>query len=163
MAEFRGATKLNIRVEGLEELQAQFNRLGKMPKKYLNKAGREGIDPIVRQVKASAPKGKTGNLKKSIKKMMETPNKRNKGVYRLRYDPKFNNAFQKPTTGIYGGKLPHAYIPASVEYGYKGKDGHVAVKTMHWADKIVQSNQNDSMKTVVDSLNDSIDILLRSR
>jgi hypothetical protein len=163
MAEFRGATKLGITVEGLPELQAQFERLGKMPKKYLNKAGREGIDPIVRQVKASAPKGKTGNLQKSIKKQMETPNKRNKGVYRVAYDPKFNDAFQKKTTGIYGGQLPHAYIPASVEYGYKGPKGHVAVKTMHWADKVVQSHQNGAMKTVVDSLNDSIDILLKSR
>ena len=95
MAESRGATKLGIRVEGLEELQAQFNKLGRMPKKYLNKAGREGIDPIVRQVKASAPKGKTGTLKKSIKKKMETPNKRNKGVYRLHYDPKYTDISEK--------------------------------------------------------------------
>jgi hypothetical protein len=161
MAEFRGATKLNIKVEGLEELQAQFNKLGKMPKKYLNKAGRDGIDPIVRQAQASAPKGKTGTLKKSIKKKMETPNKRNKGVYRLSYDPKFTDQFRKPTTGIYGGRTPEAYYPASVEYGYKGAKGHVAVKTMHWADKVVQSNQNNSMKIVVDSLNNSIDILLK--
>lgn len=161
MAEFRGATKLNIKVEGLEELQAQFNKLGKMPKKYLNKAGRDGIDPIERQVRASAPKGKTGNLKKSIKKKMETPNKRNKGVYRLWYDPKFTDQFRKPTTGVYGGRTPEAYYPASVEYGYKGENGHVAVKTMHWADKTIQSNQNNSMKKVVDSLNNSIDILLK--
>lgn len=162
MAEIRGATKLGIAVEGLPELQAQFNKLGKMPKKYLNKAGRDGMDPILRQVKASAPKGKTGNLKKSIKKKMETPNKRNKGVYRLRYDPKFNDVFQKPTTGIYGGMIPHAYVPSSVEYGYRGKGGrHVAVRTMHWAEKAVENNQNNSMKIVVDSLSDSIDILLK--
>ena len=71
MAEIRGATKLGITVEGLPELQAQFNKLGKMPKKYLTKAGREGIADSERAVVAMAPKGKTGNLKKSIKKKME--------------------------------------------------------------------------------------------
>jgi hypothetical protein len=163
MAEIRGATKLGIRVDGLPELQAQFNKLGKMPKKYLTKAGREGIADTERQMKAAAPKGKTGLLKRSIKKKMETPNKRNKGVYRLRYDPKFNNNFQKPTTGKYGGKTPYAYYPSSVEYGYLGEKGHVKVKTMYWAEKIVRSNQNSSMKKVIDSLNDSIDTLLKSR
>lgn len=164
MAEFRGATKLGIRVDGLEELQAQFNKLGKMPKKYLTKAGREGIDPIVRQAKALAPKGKTGVLKKSIKKKMETPNKRNKGVYRLHYDPKYTDDFRKTTTGAHGSKWPYAYYPASVEYGYLGPGKrHVPVKTMHWANKVVSSHDSSSMKIVVDSLNDSIDALLKSR
>jgi len=161
MAEIRGATKLGITVEGLPELQAQFNKLGKMPKKYLTKAGREGIADSERAVVAMAPKGKTGNLKKSIKKKMETPNKRNKGVYRLRYDPKFTDAFRKPTTGVYGGKTPEAYYPASVEYGYLGEAGHVAVKTMHWANKALQSTEQSSMKKTVDSLNDSITQLLK--
>lgn len=163
MAEIRGATKLGITVEGLPELQAQFERLGKMPKKYLNKAGREGIANTERQVKAMAPRGKTGNLKKSIKKKMETPNKRNKGVYQLRYDPKFNDVFQKKTTGVYGGKLPHAYIPSSVEYGYKGPNGHVAVKTMHWSDKALRGTETSSMQKTVNSLTESIDTLLKSR
>jgi hypothetical protein len=163
MAEVRGAWKVGMTVEGLEELQAQFNKLGRMPKKYLTKAGREGIANDVRDAKTFAPTGDTGNLKKSIKKKMETPNKRNKGVYRLTYSAKFNDAFQKKTTGIYGGKLPHAYIPSSVEYGYKGKKGHIAVKTMHWADKVLRKNEGSSLKKVVNSLNDSIDELLKSR
>ena len=67
MAEVRGASSVNVRVEGLEELQAQFNKLGRMPKKYLTKAGRDGIADDLRDVKASAPVGKTGTLKKAIK------------------------------------------------------------------------------------------------
>lgn len=161
MAEIKGATKLNIKVEGLEELQAQFNKLGKMPKKYLTKAGRDGIADSERMVKAMAPKGKTGNLKKSIKKKMETPNKRNKAVYRLRYDPKYTDVFRKKTTGAYGSKWPYAYYPASVEYGYLGPNGHVKVKTMHWADKALQSTEQGSMQKTVDSLNNSLDILLK--
>ena len=163
MAEVRGAWKVGMQVEGLEELQAQFNKLGRMPKKYLTKAGREGIANDVRDAKTFAPTGDTGNLKKSIKKQMETPNKRNKGVYRLTYSAKFNDVFQKPTTGKYGGTLPHAYYPASVEYGYLGKHGHIRVKTMYWSDKILRKNEGSSLKKVLNSLNDSIDELLRSR
>ena len=79
MAEIRGATKLGITVEGLPELQAQFNKLGKMPKKYLTKAGREGIADSERSVKAMAPKGKTGNLKKSIKRKWKPRTNETKG------------------------------------------------------------------------------------
>jgi hypothetical protein len=161
MAEIRGATKLGVTIVGLPELQAQFERLGKMPKKYLTKAGREGIADSERMVRAMAPKGETGNLKKSIKKKMETPNKRNKGVYRLRYDPKFTDAFRKPTTGVYGGKVPYAYYPSSVEYGYLGEKGHVKVKTMHWADKALRSTERSSMQKTVNSLTQSIDTLLK--
>lgn len=161
MAEIRSASKFGITIVGLPELQAQFEKLGKMPKKYLNKAGREGIADSERIVKSMAPKGKTGNLQKSIKKKMETPNKRNKGVYRLQYNPKFNAVFQKKTTGVYGGKLPHAYVPSSVEYGYLGPNGHVKVKTMHWADKALRGTERSSMQKTVNSLNDSIDILLK--
>ena len=161
MAEVRGASSLNVRVEGLSELQAQFNKLGRMPKKYLNKAGREGIADDLRDAKSFAPKGKTGTLKKAIKKKMETPNKRNKGVYRLTLDAKFTNEFKKDTTGIYGGRTPYAYYPSSVEYGYKGKHGHVKVKTMYWADKVLRRNEQSSLKKVIDSLSESIDTLLK--
>ena len=163
MAEIKSATKFGITIVGLPELQAQFERLGKMPKKYLNKAGREGIADSEKAAQAMAPKGKTGILKKSIKRKLETPNKRNKGVYRLQYNPKFTDHFRKPTTGVYGGRTPEAYYPASVEYGYLGKGGHVKVKTMHWADKALRSTERSSMQKTVNSLTDSIDTLLKSR
>ena len=154
MAEIRGASKLGITVEGLPELQAQFNKLGKMPKKYLTKAGREGIAQILKDSrKPMAPTGKTGNLKKSIKKKMETPNKRNKGVYRLRYDPKFTHCFSESQLQAFMVvQFQKLIIPASVEYGYLGEAGHVAVKTMHWANKALQSTEQSSMKKTIDSL-----------
>jgi hypothetical protein len=163
MAVIRGADSLNIRVEGLKELEAQFARIGKMPKKHLTRAARKGMDPTLKDARASAPVGKktttSGTLKKSIKKKMETPNKRNKGVYRLAYDPKFTDIFRKPTTGVYGGVTPEAYYPNSVEYGYLAKHGRVAGK--YNMAKAVARNTAKSGKLVVDSLNDSIDELLR--
>jgi hypothetical protein len=159
MAIVRGAIGLNIRVEGIEGLEAQFARIGKMPKKYLTKSAKAGMADPERQAKADAPVGKTGNLKKSIKKKMETPNKRNKAVYRLRYNPEMTPLFLKKSSGAYGGKPPKAYYPASVEYGFKTKKGKVAGQ--YNMAKAIQQHQESSLKKVVDSLNDSIDTLLR--
>ncbi len=163
MAQVRGA---NFEITGLAELDAQFARIGKMPKKYLTKAAREGINDPLRAVKALAPVGKKtttkGTLKRSIKKKMETPNKRNKGVYRIHYDPKFTDVFHKPTTGAYGGETPYAYYPASVEYGYKGKGGkHITPKTQYWLNKTLERFEKSSAQKVVDSLNNSLTQLLK--
>lgn len=105
LANIRGTNKFNIRVEGINELDAQFARIGKMPKKYLTKAAREGMAGSLAAVRMNAPTGKTGNLKKSIRKKLETPNKRNKGVYRLWYDPKFNDVFQRKLQAYMAVKL----------------------------------------------------------
>ena len=163
MAEIRGISGFNIQVEGLEQLQAQFERIGKMPKKYLSKAAREGMADPERTAKANAPVGKgtktRGSLKKSIKKKMETPNKRNKAVYRLRYDPKFTPVFLKPSSGAYGGKPPRAYYPASVEYGFKKKGGGKVPGQYNMA-KAIQQHQGQSLQKIVNSLNDSLNKLL---
>ena len=58
MAEIRGISGFNIKVEGLEQLQSQFEKIGKMPKKYLSKAARAGMADPERTAKANAPVGK---------------------------------------------------------------------------------------------------------
>src|SRR4051812_8215354 len=118
MAVVRG---FSARVEGLEELESQFGRIGKMPKKYLTRATKEGMAGPLADAKANAAVGETGILKRSIVRKMETPNKRNKTVYRLMYSPKYTDHFLKDTTGVYGGKTPKAFYPNSVEFGYKTK------------------------------------------
>lgn len=162
MAQIRGA---EFKVEGIAELEQQFARIGKMPKKYLNRAGKLGIADTLRDAKSSAPVGKNtktrGTLKKSITIKMETPNKRNKGIYRLRYNPKFTPIFRKPTTGKYGGWTPYAYYPASVEYGFPTKVGRVPGQYNMM--KAIDRNSKASAKKVVDSLNDSITELLNKK
>lgn len=166
MAYVRGADKLNIRVEGLEELQAQFDRVQKIPKKYLTKAAKEGMAGPLKDAKANAPVGKKtetrGTLKKSIRQKMETPNKRNKAIYRLRYDPKYTETFLKTAKrpGLYGGKSP-AYYPASVEYGFKTKKGKVAGQ--YNMARAISKHNKDSLRKVIKSLDGSIDTLLKSR
>jgi hypothetical protein len=156
MAEIRG---WNAEIVGLKELDAQFERIGKIPKKYLTRAAKAGMRGPLADARANAPVGETGVLKKSIKQKMETPNKRNKSVYRLAYSTKYTDHFRKPTTGIYGGRTPFAYYPASVEYGYKAKNGRVQGKYfMNWA---IQKNEGSSLQIVVDKLNEAIDDLTK--
>jgi hypothetical protein len=161
MAVVRGATQLGIKVEGLQELQAQFNKLGKMPKKHLTKASKAGSDGPLREAKGSAPTGETGLLKKGLQRKMETPNKRNKTVYRIRWNPNYTNNYLKPTTGAYGGKTPFAYYPHSVEYGFKGKYGRIETKHYHFVTKAIERTEAQSLKKIVNSLNDSIDQLTK--
>lgn len=159
MAVVRGRGPMfHASVIGLEELEAQFERIGKLPRKEMTKAAKSGMNPLLKKVRDAAPRGKTGNLKRSLRFLRETPNKRNKAVYRIAYSPKFNEFFQKPTTGIYGGQTPHAYYPNSVEYGYKNAKGHVAGK--FFMDKTIRANETSTVQRVTKSLNDSIDSLL---
>lgn len=161
MAFVRGAT---FEIKGMAEVQAQFERIGKMPKKYLTKAAREGIADPLKDAKASVPVGKgtktSGNLKKSIKKKMETPNKRNKGVYRITYDASMTKGFLKPTTGTYGGVTPFAYYPASVEYGFPTRGGK-RVPGQYNIKKAIERHEKASTQKIVDSLSKSIEQLLK--
>ena len=157
MAEVRGAT---FEIKGLAEVQAQFERIGKMPKKYLTKAAREGIADPLKDAKASVPLGKTGNLRKSIKKKMETPNKRNKGVYRITYNANMTDLFLKPTTGTYGGVTPFAYYPASVEYGFPTRGGK-KVPGQYNIKNAIERHEKSSTHKIVDSLSKSIEQLLK--
>jgi hypothetical protein len=162
LAEIRGASTVKIRVEGLQELQAQFDRIGKMPKKHLTRAAKLGAKDPLRQAKANVKVGKytktRGSMRKSLQMKMETPNKRNKTVYRIRFNPKFTDVFlKKGGSGVYGGRDP-AYYPHSVEYGRKGKKGRVSGK--YWIAKAIRQHQQSSMQKIVDSLRKSIDELL---
>jgi hypothetical protein len=159
MAGIRGAT---FSVEGITELEAQFGRIGKMKKKYLNKAAREGIDPTLQKVKSAAPTGKTGMLKKGIRKKLETPNHRNKSVYRINWNPKYSESYYKPSDGSYGGEPPKAFYPYSQEYGFlnsKGTKTHT--RWYHFASNVLKQEEQASAKRVVDSLSHSIDEIIR--
>jgi Bacteriophage HK97-gp10, putative tail-component len=159
MAVIRGS---NISVEGLSELESQFARIGKMKKKYLNKAAKEGINPTLEKVKAAAPRGKTGMLKRGIQKKMETPNHRNKSVYRMRWNPKYAEAYQKPSSGAYGGEPPKAFYPYSQEYGFLNKSGQKThTKWYHFASNVLKQEETSSAERVVKSLSQSIDEIIR--
>lgn len=164
MAEIRGSSQVGITVRGLPELQRQFDRVSKFPKKILTKAAKEGMAKPLATAKANAPVGKgetKGTLKKGIKAKMETPNKKKKSVYRIYWNAKYSDIFRKvpKRPGLYGGKSP-AYYPQSVEWGYKAKKGKVQGKYFV-RDAIIQ-HQQDSLQKIVDKLNQGITDLINS-
>jgi hypothetical protein len=159
MAYIRGAT---FGVVGIEDLEAQLRRVGNMPKKYLNRAAKAGSAHTLAAVKADAPRGKTGLLKKGVSQKMETPNKRKKSVYRIRFNPKFSESYYKPSSGAYGGQPPKAYYPYSIEFGFLGRSGQ-KIHTKHWqfAKKAIEKTETQSAELVIKSLGQSIDELTR--
>jgi hypothetical protein len=145
---------------GLERLEEQFRALGKFPKKSLTKAAKAGREAPLAMAKDKAPR-KTGVLKKGIKPVMETPNKRTKTVYRLVFDRKYNDVFQKPikNVGIYGGKKDTGYYPVSMEYGFKTKYGFRHGE--RFIAKAIEHTERSSAQKMVNVLNHEIDNLLR--
>lgn len=147
---------ITFEVYGEEEVKEAFKRIGKMPKKYLTKAAKLGMAKPLADARRAAPKGETGMLKKGIKATLETPNKRNKAVYRLNWNKKYSSHFIKPikNPGIYGGKEDQAYYPQSVEWGFPTKYGRT--QGLYFVRDAIEKNQRGSLQKVIDSLWDSI-------
>ncbi len=78
----RLAMSIGFRVEGLEDLERQFDRLADTSKrKVMMKALNAGIQPIKKEAKARAPE-RTGLLKKNIRsKQMRYTEKPAVGIY----------------------------------------------------------------------------------
>jgi hypothetical protein len=155
-----GVRGTNWELVGLDRLEAQFRTLGKFPKKSLTKAAKAGREAPLAMAKEKAPR-KTGTLKRGIKPIMETPNKRTKTVYRLVFDRKYNDVFQKPikNVGIYGGKKDTGYYPVSMEYGFKTKYGFRFGE--EFVKKAIEHTERSSAQKIVNVLNEEIDKLLR--
>lgn len=149
---------IQISVEGLAELQAQFDSLGKIPTASLVKAAKAGLAAPLALSKATAPVGETGMLKRGIHAIRETPNKRKKAVYRVFWWAKYSDFYRKPTSGIYGGQTPNAYYPQSVEWGYPTAKGHKEGR--YFVKNAIVATQSGSLQKIIDTLNSELDKLL---
>lgn len=166
LANIRGAIGESIVVEGLQQLQEQFDNLGqKFPKKSLTKAAKAGSAAPLQRAKQNiknSNKPTSGAMKRGLKRVMETPHKRDKSVYRLWFDKKLAEIYlgkKIVNVGIYGGKRDHGFYPISAEYGYKGKRGKVAGK--EWIKSAIEATQTESMQKIVDVLNEEITRIVR--
>lgn len=163
MAEVRGINlpEINFTVEGLDELQRQLDDIGKLPKRSLTAAAKAGMAPILAQARSNAsPYSKSGMMKKGIKSITETPNKRNKAVYRINWWSKYSDIYKKKikNAGIYGGKKNPAYYPQSVEWGFPSKHKKVAGK--YFVRTAIEQHQAEATQKVIDTLFAEIDKLL---
>lgn len=153
-------------VKGLGELQMAFEKVEKIPKGVISKAAREGVKDPLAQAKANAPK-KSGALKKGIKKVMEKgANRRKKSVYRVVFDRKLNNIFQKPISpagqGTRGATPPRktGYYPVSQEYGFKVGKARPKKPGKAFVANAINRNVDSSYKKIVKVLEDEIKKLI---
>jgi len=149
-----------ITLDGLDQLEQQFELIGKPPKRILTKAAKAGMAKPLLEARQNAPVGKTGMLKRGVHSIQETPNKRNKGVYRINWWAKYSDNYRKriKNAGIYGGKKNPAYYPQSVEWGYPTKHGKVAGK--YFVRAAIEAHQAESLQIVIDTLSEEIEKLL---
>ncbi len=113
--------EVSFDTKGIEKMIKALNKIGVSPQKAVNKAASKAITPVKRAIKSGdVPVGPSGNLKRAIVRKGEKSRYRGKKVYEVTFDRKMNDLLQKPikNPGIYGGKSPKAYYPASQEYGF---------------------------------------------
>jgi len=152
---------ISITLEGLDQLEEQFQLIGKPPKRVLSKAAKAGMARPLAQARINAiPYTKSGMMKKGIHASLEQPNKRNKAVYRINWWSKYSDFYRKKikNAGVFGGKKNPAYYPQSIEWGYPSKHGKVAGK--YFVRSAIEAHQAQSLQIVIDELLKGIDELL---
>lgn len=111
---------------GCIKLVKALDKMGVDAEPAANRAAQAAVKIVKRAVRSEAPVAKKhgGTLKKSIGQKKERTKFPSKRVYDVRISPKLKNKeILRP--GIYGGKSPTGYYPASQEYGFltRKKDG----------------------------------------
>lgn len=145
--------KTYFKIEGMRELKKNLEKLGKVPQKHVTASAKKGMNTILKDARANAPYD-TGQLKKGIISVGERPPTKTKGkkVYRLVYDSKMNDTFQKKNAD---GKVT-GYYPVSQEYGYFTKNGRYIPGFRFIHGSLVQ-NAKAMEKTIVDTMKKKID------
>ena len=143
----------NVTIEGLNEAIEMIRKTGQLPQKCVNKAAKKGIQIAKKDAKSGGWIDQTGYLRKSIKEKAEKTKVRGKKVYDLWPDPSFNDVFVKESKT---GK--RAYYPASIEYGFRTKNGGYVPGFKFLHDSLV-NNKDKIEKVIIKTLTDEIDKL----
>lgn len=113
----RGSGYLSYRIEGMDELLSSIDRLGKLPRKCVRGAARAGANVALKEARRRAPR-RTGALRRGLKLREERSRSKARAIYQIGPDPKKNHLFARE----YGaGK--RAYYPASLEFGWRTRNG----------------------------------------
>lgn len=142
-------------IEGMKELRKLLKKLGDVPQKVVTPASRKGMNIVLKDARKSAPKD-TGQLKKGIILKGEKSKNKGKKVYRIAFDPKMNNIFQKKDKD---GKVI-GYYPVSQEYGFFTKNNKY-IPGFRFVHNAFNSNYNRIEKTIVKEMSKNIDKVLK--
>lgn len=144
-----------FKIEGMEKLQKDLEKLGKVPQKHVTASAKKGMNIAYRDARANAPYD-TGMLKKGIKLVGEKSKNKGKKVYRVVFDRAYNDIFQKKNKE---GKVT-GYYPVSQEYGYFAKNGRYIPGFRFIRDSLTDNVQKIE-DTIVDTMKGKIDAEIR--
>ena len=113
----------------LEKLKQSLKALGTVPQKCVTGAAGKAATMVKRHIRQGDIPEDTGTLKRGIIRTKKERSKtKGKAVYRIDFDPAFNDVFQKPVkrpgaAGSTSTGSGHAYYPYSMEFGFLTRDG----------------------------------------
>jgi len=144
-----------FRVEGMEEIKRNIQRLGKVPQKHVTSSAKKGMNIAYKDSKANAPVD-TGDLKRGIKLAPEKSKTKGKKVYRIVFDSTMNDVFQKKDAS---GKVI-GYYPFSQEYGFFTKNGRY-IPGYRFISEGLTNNTSNIERKIIDTMKSKIDDELR--
>lgn len=151
--------KIKFKIEGMRELERSLKKLGKVPQKHVTSSARKAMNISLKQSRANAPVD-TGLLKKGIVMKGEKARVKAKKVYRIVFDDKYNDFFQKPVKNPgesgHKGARKVAYYPFSQEYGFFARDGKYIPGYRFISDSLTD-NVSKIEKTIVSEMKKKID------
>lgn len=142
---------VTFKVTGIKELRRSLTKLGKIPQKHVTTAAKKGMNIVLRDSKANAPFD-TGELKKGIILIGERSKTKGKKVYRVVFDSKMNDIFQKKNKQ---GKV-NGYYPVSQEYGFFAKNGRY-IPGYRFIHDSLADNAQKSAQVMVDTMKQKTD------
>lgn len=146
--------KISLKVD-MAGLQRDLKKLGKVPQKHVTASARKGMNIVLKDAKANAPYD-TGDLKKGMILKGEKSRYKGKKVYKVIFDPKMNDVFQKKNAK---GEVT-AYYPISQEYGFFAKNGRY-IPGFRFLHNSLSDNAQRMEKTIVTNMKQKIDAEIR--
>jgi hypothetical protein len=147
--------KTYFKIEGMKELERSLKKLGKVPQKHVTTVARKGMNIALKDSKANAPEDE-GHLKKGMKLYGEKSKTKGKKVYRVVFDEKYNDIFQKKNAD---GKVI-GYYPVSQEYGFFAKNGRY-IPGFRFIRNSLTNNAPKITKVIVTDMQKKIDAEIR--
>lgn len=157
--------------QGIDQLIADMEKLGKVPQGAVNQAARAGAKIAFKAAKANAPVGKTGNLKKGIILKAEKRTVMGKKSFQVTFDPSMTAIYRRSTqdgTRRRGGMGANAnerikgdyYYPASQEWGFQHPEAGY-IPGYKYLKKAIDENKDAIEKAVLERLGKAIDKALK--
>lgn len=150
--------RLGFKVEGARELIRDFNKAALLQQTSVTKAAKAGARIALVSAKSNAPE-ETGALKQGLMLKAEKSRvaKSGKKVYQVTFDPSMNDEFVKISKD---GK--RSYYPASMEYGYRLRNGGY-VPGFHYLRDALVDNKDLIEQTVIGVMWSEINKILKKR